>query len=140
MTQPLLPPQGRSRAALGLTAAAAQGRFELQVCQECTAVQYPPRDACHRCLSVHLSWRLQSGEGELIAVTTLHHSHHPYFQQRLPWRIGMIRLDAGPTLIAHLQADIGPAPQRVVVQACLDPGGEAALFALPAVGSPSQTA
>jgi uncharacterized OB-fold protein len=134
MTPSLLPPQERSRAMRGLTAAAAQGRFELQVCQECTAVQYPPRDACHRCLSVHLSWQLQSGEGQLIAVTTLHHSHHPYFQQRLPWRIGMIRLDAGPTLIAHLQADLGPAPQRVVVQARLDSGGEAALFALPAAG------
>ena len=42
---PLLPPWARSRAALGLTAAAALGRFELQVCEECQAVQYPPREA-----------------------------------------------------------------------------------------------
>ena len=130
---PLLPPQGRSRAALGLTAAAANGRLELQVCQQCATVQYPPRDACHRCLSVHLEWRPQSGEGELIAATTLHHSHHPYFQQRLPWRIGLIRLDAGPILIAHLQGDIGPAPRRVVVGACLDAAGEAALYCKPMI-------
>jgi hypothetical protein len=30
--QPTLPPGGRSRVALGLTAAAALGRFELQTC------------------------------------------------------------------------------------------------------------
>ena len=46
-----LPPWARGRTALGMTAAAAEGRFELQVCQRCGAVQYPPREACHRCLS-----------------------------------------------------------------------------------------
>ena len=38
-----LPPGARGRVALGLTAAAAEGRFELQVCADCAAVQYPPR-------------------------------------------------------------------------------------------------
>ena len=41
-----LPPNARGRVALGLTAAAALGRFELQVCKECATVQYPPREAC----------------------------------------------------------------------------------------------
>ena len=50
---PNQPPGGRSRVALGMTAAAALGRFELQVCRDCEAVQYPPREACHKCLSVH---------------------------------------------------------------------------------------
>src|SRR5258708_16581998 len=71
--QPLLPPGVRSRAALGLTAAAALGRFELQVCGDCGAVQYPPREMCHRCLTGTLRWREQSGTGELIAETTVHH-------------------------------------------------------------------
>ena len=43
-----LPPWARGRTALALTAAAAEGRFELQVCQRCRAVQYPPRDGQHR--------------------------------------------------------------------------------------------
>ncbi|HLB16524.1 MAG TPA: zinc ribbon domain-containing protein, partial [Burkholderiales bacterium] len=43
---PTLPPGTRSRVALGLTAAAAEGRFALQVCRDCGAVQYPPREAC----------------------------------------------------------------------------------------------
>ena len=51
---PLLPAGMRSRAALGLTASAALGQFRLQVCGECDAVQYPPRESCHRCLSDRL--------------------------------------------------------------------------------------
>jgi ribosomal protein L40E len=58
-----LPPWARGRTALGMTAAAAEGRFELQVCLRCRAVQYPPRDACHRCLSSQLKWTAQSGAG-----------------------------------------------------------------------------
>ena len=47
---PTLPPAGRSRAALRLTAAAAEGRFELQHCADCATVQYPPRSVCgHAC-------------------------------------------------------------------------------------------
>ena len=53
---PTRPPEMRSRAALGLTAAAAEGRFQLQQCADCGAVQYPPRDACSSCLSPDLPW------------------------------------------------------------------------------------
>jgi hypothetical protein len=95
---PALPPTQRSRVALGLTAAAAVGRFELQVCRDCGTVQYPPREACHKCLSVRLDWTLQPGDGELLAETTLFHSHSEFFRERLPWRLGMVRLDCGPTV------------------------------------------
>lgn len=128
---PLLPPSARSRVALALTAAAALGRFELQVCRDCGTVQYPPREACHRCLSAKLDWKLQSGEGELISATTLYHSHSEFFRQRLPWRLGMVRLDSGPTVIAHLPGDVPAAPTRVRVGVRLDRAGLAALIAFP---------
>ena len=109
----LLPPSMRSRAALGLTAAAALGRFRLQVCAACQAVQYPPRETCYRCLSDRLRWQDQSGAGELISETNVRHSQNAYFQERLPWRIGMVRLDAGPTLIVHVHGGCAAAPSRV---------------------------
>ena len=90
---PTLPPGQRGRVALGMTAAAAEGRFELQVCDDCGAVQYPPREACHRCLSTALKWREQSGEGELLSQTMLAHSNDLFFRERLPWRLGLVRLD-----------------------------------------------
>ena len=128
---PPLPPLARSRVALGLTAAAALGRFELQVCRDCGTVQYPPREACHRCLSAKLDWKLQSGEGELISATTLYHSHSEFFRERLPWRLGMVRLDSGPTVIVHLPGDVPVAPTRVRVGVRLDRAGLAALIAFP---------
>src|SRR5260370_7961651 len=91
-----LPPRMRSRAALGLTAAAALGRFELQVCGDCGAVQYPPREMCHRCLTGTLRWREQSGTGELIAETTVHHSNDLYFRERVPCRLGLFRPSPRP--------------------------------------------
>lgn len=130
-----LPPWARGRVALGITAAAAEGRFELQVCDECDAVQYPPRAACHACLSSKLRWREQTGDGELLTDTTLHHSNDLFFRERLPWRLGFVRLDAGPTVMVHLHGEVGPAPQRVRVGARLDRAGQAVLIGFPTKGS-----
>ena len=130
-----LPPAARGRVALGLTAAAAEGRFALQVCADCGAVQYPPREACHRCLSPDLPWRPQSGAGELLAMTTLAHSNDLYFRERLPWRLGMVRLDAGPSVMVHLHGEVGEAPQRVRVGTRLDRAGQAVLIGYPEKGT-----
>ena len=130
-----LPPWSRGRVALGMTAAAAEGRFELQVCERCQAVQYPPREACHRCLSPELKWRKQSGAGTLLADTRLHHSNDLFFRERLPWRLGLVHLDAGPSVIVHLHGEIGAPPERVKVGARLDRAGQAVLIGFPGTGS-----
>jgi NAD(P)-dependent dehydrogenase (short-subunit alcohol dehydrogenase family)/uncharacterized OB-fold protein len=128
---PTLPPAARSRIALGLTAAAALGRFELQQCSDCGTVQYPPREACHRCLSTRLKWKEQPGEGELLAATVLHHSNDLFFRERLPWRLGLAKLACGPTVVVHLHADVPPAPAKLRIAARLDRAGQAVLVGLP---------
>ena len=125
---PTLPPGARSRVALGLTAAAALGRFELQQCTECGTVQYPPREACQACLSVSLQWKSQSDKGDLLADTLLHHSNDLFFRERLPWRLGLVKLACGPVVVAHLHA---AAEKRVRVRAMLDRAGQAVMVALP---------
>jgi NAD(P)-dependent dehydrogenase (short-subunit alcohol dehydrogenase family)/uncharacterized OB-fold protein len=130
-----LPPWSRGRVALGLTAAAAEGRFELQVCEQCQAVQYPPREACHRCLSPRLKWRAQDGGGTLLSHTRLHHSNDLFFRERLPWRLGLVHLDAGPSVIVHLHDEIEAPPARVKVGARIDRAGQAVLIGFPAEGS-----
>ena len=134
--QPTLPPATRSRVALGLTAAAARGRFALQACRDCGAVQYPPREVCRTCLSHRLIWRPQDGKGKLLTETTLHTAQELYFRERLPWRIGLVRLDAGVNLVAYLHASVGAASCRVRVEAALDRAGQAALIAMPEKGRP----
>ncbi len=128
---PTLPPWQRSRVALGLTAAAAEGRFELQHCSTCGAVQYPPREACCRCLSDQLEWRATCGNGQLLAHTQLEHSHDLYFRERVPWRVGLVQLDCGPVVVAHLHGAVGAPGTRVRVDARLDRAGMGVLVALP---------
>ena len=124
-----MPRSLRSPVSQGLSSAAAVGRFELQVCSQCATVQYPPREACVRCLSTRLVWQLQSGAGELLSRTVLHHSHDPYFLARLPWTVGLVRLDSGPTVLVHLPQNAPVPPARVWVSARLDRSGAGVLVA-----------
>ena len=126
---PTLPPHARSRVALGLTAAAARGALELQVCRDCGAVQYPPREVCRDCLSSRLTWRPRNGDGELVAETVLRTAQELYFRERLPWRIGIVRLD-GANLVVYVHESVGRVPRRVRVEAALDRAGEAVLIAV----------
>ncbi|MGE5146312.1 MAG: SDR family NAD(P)-dependent oxidoreductase [Candidatus Eiseniibacteriota bacterium] len=133
---PTLPPGTRARVTLGLTNAAARGVLELQVCRDCGTVQYPPREACHVCLSLRLDWKPQDGAGELISETCIRHAMELYFRERTPWRLGVVKLDAGPIVVVQVHGDCQKAPTRVRVEACLDKSGQAALFALPEKDTP----
>lgn len=127
---PTQPPAMRSRAALGLTAMAAEGRFALQCCADCGAWQYPPRDACHACLSVDLSWTDLPPTGTLLAETTVQTSVNVYFRERTPWRVGSVQLDAGPVVICHIHGDVAPRA-RVRLANKLDRSGQGVILALP---------
>lgn len=131
---PVLPPAARSRAALGLGVMAAQGRFALQVCEACAAVQYPPRDACHGCLSNALTWKDVEPDGTVIAETTIRVSPEPYFRERVPWRMGAVKLRVGPTVNCHLHGEVGRGV-RVRMALRLDKAGQGVLIALPREGS-----
>jgi uncharacterized OB-fold protein len=76
-----------------------------------------------------LKWQPVDGSGELLAQTNLHHSQHEYFADKLPWRVGTIRLDCGPVVIAHLADSVPTPPVRVTVEAYLDKSGRAVLIA-----------
>src|SRR5215468_11195299 len=133
---PLLPQGTRSRTALGLTAAAAEGRFQLQVCSECGTVVYPPRDACPRCLSPRLAFQDVANGGTLLAETTIRTSTDVYFRERMPWRIGTVVLDCGPAIVAHLHGDLREG-ERARLQLKLDKSGQAIAIALPAEDTPN---
>jgi NAD(P)-dependent dehydrogenase (short-subunit alcohol dehydrogenase family)/uncharacterized OB-fold protein len=136
---PLLPQGQRSRTAHGLTAAAAEGRFALQVCEDCAQILYPPRDACPRCLSAQLTFKDVNPDGRLIAETMVRVSTDPYFRERMPWRVGTVQLDVGPVIVAHLHGDTVEG-ERVRLALKLDKSGSAVMFALPAQETPHMQA
>lgn len=128
---PALPPAGRSRAGMLLTRAAAEGRFALQRCGECGAFCYPAHDVCPACLSTDLRLTDAPRGGVLVCETTVRVPADVYFRERAPWRIGLVRLDCGPTVVAHLHADCRET-EAVRLSLQIDKAGQAAAFARPA--------
>jgi uncharacterized OB-fold protein len=113
---------------------AKAGELALQRCIACGAAQYPPRELCWRCLGDALEWQARDREpGEVLATTALHHSHDVRFRLRLPLHVGLIRLDAGPTVVCFL-ADGCAAGTRVVLSADVDDANSPVMKATPAYG------
>ncbi len=114
-----------------MAARAREGKLALQHCTSCGAVQYPPRELCWRCLADALEWRISDREaGEVLATTTLHHSHDAQFRSRLLLRVGLVRLDVGPTAVCFLAEGCGTGA-RVVVSAEIDEAERPVLTATP---------
>jgi uncharacterized protein len=110
---------------------AAGGKLALQHCTACGTVQYPPRELCSVCLTDRLEWRVTDAEGgEVLAATALHRSHEAAFRNLLPLRVGLVRLDVGPSAVCFLPDD-GGAGTRVRITARIDDGGHAVLTARP---------
>jgi uncharacterized OB-fold protein len=110
---------------------AACGKLALQRCIICGAVQYPPREVCSTCLADQLEWRVTDAEGgEVLARIDLHHSHDAAFPEVLPLRLGLVRLDPGPTVVCFL-TDGCDAGMRVRIMARNDTAGRAVLTAAP---------
>ena len=75
--------------------------------------------------------------GRFIAETTVRTSPTPYFRERMPWRVGTVRLDAGPSSSATCIVIVTARGQVRCDFNRLDKSGQAVLIALPAVGAPN---
>lgn len=129
-TAPTRPPEMRSRAAMGLTAAAAEGRLALQCCAACGTWQYPPRDACVECLGTDLPWQDLPHQGTVLAETTVQTSPRLYYRERMPWRMGTVKMAVGPVILAHLHPDVDVRAE-IRMTARLDRSGQGVLVAMP---------
>ena len=112
------------------TQRAGSKNFELQKCAACGAVSWPPRDVCASCWSDRLVFTAIAPEGVIIAATALHASQDAFFRAHLPWRVGIVRLDAGPVCYAHLAAGVSEG-NRVRLAARIDWRGRGVLIAAP---------
>jgi len=131
--RPLLPPGARSRKAHLLTAAAAEGRFALPCCAACKTFSWPMPEACPNCLSPEMVAAVAPGGAVLLSETTAEAPADPYFRERAPWRVGLVKMECGPVALVHLH----PVPRtgdRLRLTLMLDRAGQAVLHAAPENG------
>lgn len=128
--QVILPPHARSRKAHHLTQAAAEGRFALLQCCECKTFVAPAHECCPSCLSGDFTLQDAATGGTVLSLTTAEVPFLNYFRERGPWRVALIKLECGPTVLAHAHfACVEEGKVRMSLK--LDKAGQAVFYAAP---------
>lgn len=105
----------------GFWAHARRSVFALQVCADCGDAHIPEAPVCPRCLSDNQSWQASSGKGTLESWVDFHRAYWDGFQDELPYRVCLIRLDEGPLFISNLVGDAEGVGLGVRVRAVFEP-------------------
>jgi uncharacterized OB-fold protein len=82
--------------------AAHQGRLEMQHCDACGHVFFPPGPVCPGCLSDRLTWKPLSGKGEVLSWVVFHQLYFKGFADDLPYNVSLIRLQEGPLMYSNV--------------------------------------
>ena len=137
MSDQAVPPAERSRLWQQVNEAVVEGSFRLQVCGQCKLVQYPPQEFCSHCLTGVLSLENVSPMGKVLSWTTVHASNNRFFKSILPFHIGVVKLDCGPVLFAHLAAASRRKGSSVRTTGRADKSGQVVFFATPVDTDPA---
>ncbi len=86
--------------------AVREGRLLLQQCAECATEVFYPRALCPRCWCQRLTWREVSGLGTLKSYSVVQMPGHPGWLPAVPYAVGLIALNEGPTMISLVVADV----------------------------------
>ena len=82
-------------------------------CGACQALHVPPRPMCPSCFGAEMLLEEMSGDGELIAFTTVHIAPTPMiaagYGRKNPYCAGVVRLAEGPAISAQI---VGVDPTR----------------------------
>jgi uncharacterized OB-fold protein len=79
--------------------------IRIECCGVCGALWSLPRGRCPRCGSGRVKPREVSGRATLRAATLVHRTPDPAFEDRVPFRVGLVDLEEGPRLMGHLAAE-----------------------------------
>ena len=83
--------------------------LRLQKCSDCPSILYYPRPVCPECHSTKLEWEKMSGRGTVYSYTIAHHPVLPYFADKVPLPVGVIKLDEGEVYMVGRLIDVDPA-------------------------------
>jgi uncharacterized OB-fold protein len=93
-------------------AEAADGRLSFQRCADCGYLRWPPATLCPECWSPAAAWEPVATSGAIWSFGVYERAFDPAFEDRVPYIVALVVLDAGPRLIA---AVTGVAPEDVTV-------------------------
>lgn len=82
-----------------------------EVCNQCGAKLFPPRDVCPECSKPAYELYQFSGHGEVYSYTTIHNAPLG-FEEFVPYTVALVKLEEGPMLTAQL-TDVDPDQVRI---------------------------
>jgi len=91
--------------------ACREGRFLLHRCGVCGR-HYWPASRCLEHGDQAMAWTPATGRGELYTYTILHHAFTPQMQGKVPYVVGVVKLEEGPFYHANV-VDCPPDAVRV---------------------------
>ena len=80
-------------------------RLLIQHCQTCDKWQHYPRRRCRWCGSADVEWAAASGNGTVLAATSLDRTTRADFEDRLPMPLGLVRLAEQVFVLVRLVGD-----------------------------------
>lgn len=83
-------------------------RDELRIpwCVSCELPHFPPRPFCPECWHGDIEWRPASGRGTLYTYTVVRSNPPSRFRDRLPFAIGIVRLEEGIRMLSNIVGDL----------------------------------
>ena len=97
----------------------AEKRLMGSRCQSCGALHIPPRAICPACYGAGMEWVEMSGEGELLAFTTVHIAPTAMIEagygRKNPYCAGIVQLAEGPAISAQILGVDATRPQEIEI-------------------------
>ena len=88
-------------------------------CQSCGALHVPPRAMCPACYGEEMEWAEMSGEGKLVAFTTVHIAPtlmiEAGYDRKNPYCTGIVHLTEGPAISAQILGVDPTRPQEIEI-------------------------
>ncbi|GMQ78710.1 MAG: hypothetical protein BMS9Abin02_1240 [Anaerolineae bacterium] len=88
-------------------------------CKSCGQLYLPPRPLCAHCHGSDMDWQELSGNGKLIAYTTVHIAPTAMIEAGYgrdnPYCVGVVQVDEGPGISAQIHGVDCSNPQKIAI-------------------------
>ena len=87
--------------------------LRIQKCSDCGSLRYYPRPMCPDCHSPKFEWAQMSGKGTVHSYTIAYPPVLPYFSDKVPLPVGVVKLDEGNVYMVGRLMHIEPKDVRI---------------------------